>query len=132
MGFPTWDQSILYKFRFKLPICNNLSAYFCRQDNLLGGQFWAMGRCNLLGGQSNSLAGQMPTQLTCYLPSCSQLLNIHFYIFLVPWLVHWMSHDISYLLYSMIIVICRAIWFHLPCIFGPMGFVLLHGCLFWY
>ena len=44
---------------------------------------------------------------------------------LVPWLVHWMSRDISYLLYSMIIVICRAIWFHLPCIFGPMRFVFM-------
>ena len=42
-------------------------------------------------------------------------------------MVHWMSRGISYLLYSMIIVIWRAIWFHLPCIFGPMR---LHGCLF--
>ena len=39
---------------------------FCGQDNLLGGQFWAMGRLNLLGGQINLLGG--PTQLTCYLP----------------------------------------------------------------
>ena len=29
--------------------------FFCVQDNLLGGQFWAMGRFNLLGGQSNLL-----------------------------------------------------------------------------
>ena len=43
---------------------------FCGQDNLLGGQFWAMGRFNLLGGQSNLLGGQMPTQLTYYLPPC--------------------------------------------------------------
>ena len=36
---------------FKLPISNNLSAYcFSGQDNLLGGQFWAMGRLNLQGG----------------------------------------------------------------------------------
>ena len=41
------------------------------QDNLLGGQFWAMGRLNLLDGQSNLLGGQMPTQLTCYLPPWS-------------------------------------------------------------
>ena len=27
-----------------------------------------MGRLNLLGGQSNLLGGQMPTQLNCYLP----------------------------------------------------------------
>ena len=41
---------------------------FCGQDNLLGGQFWAMGRLNLLGAQTNLLGGQMPTQLTYYLP----------------------------------------------------------------
>ena len=29
-----------------------------------------MGRFNLLGGQSDLLGGQMPTQLTCYLPPC--------------------------------------------------------------
>ena len=29
--------------------------FFCGQDNLLGGQFWAMGRSDLLGGQSNLL-----------------------------------------------------------------------------
>ena len=39
---------------------------------MYGKQFWAMGRLNLLGGQSNLLGGQMPTQLiprelTCYL-----------------------------------------------------------------
>ena len=27
-----------------------------------------MGKFNLLGGQNNLLGGQMPTQLTCYLP----------------------------------------------------------------
>ena len=27
-----------------------------------------MGKFDLLGGQSNFLRGQMPTQLTCYLP----------------------------------------------------------------
>ena len=32
------------------------------------GNFWAMGRFNLLGGQSNLIGGQIPTQLTCYLP----------------------------------------------------------------
>ena len=35
---------------------------FCGQDTLLGGHFWAMGRFNLLGGQSNLLFRQMPTQ----------------------------------------------------------------------
>ena len=35
------------KLRSKFPIFNNCGA----QDNLLGGQFWAMGRLNLLGGQ---------------------------------------------------------------------------------
>ena len=34
------------------------------RDNLLGGQFWATGRLNLL-------CGQMPNQLTCYLPPCT-------------------------------------------------------------
>ena len=29
-----------------------------------------MGKFNLLGGQNNLLGGQMPTQLTCYLPPC--------------------------------------------------------------
>ena len=32
--------------------------FFFGQDNLLGGQFWAMGRFNLLGGQSDLLSGQ--------------------------------------------------------------------------
>ena len=60
--------------------CNNLGLnflfliiwcpFFCGQDNLLGGQFWAMGRLNLLGGQINLLGGQMPTHLTCHLPPC--------------------------------------------------------------
>ena len=39
------------------------------------GSFWAMGRFNLLGGQSNLLGGQMPTQLTCYLPPCYTITN---------------------------------------------------------
>ena len=46
----------------------------------MGGQFWAMGRFNLLDGQNNLLGGQMPTQLTYYLPPWCQtgikLLNI--------------------------------------------------------
>ena len=41
------------------------------QVNLLGRQFWATGRLNLLGGQINLLGGQMPAQLTCYLPPCA-------------------------------------------------------------
>ena len=44
--------------------------FFSGQDNLLSGQFWAVGRLNLLGGQINLLGGKMPTQLTCYLPPC--------------------------------------------------------------
>ena len=53
--------------------------FFCGQDNLQGGQFWAMGRLNLLGGQINLLDGQMPTQLTCYLPPClGSLKMLHF------------------------------------------------------
>ena len=57
------------KNKSKSPIFKKSDAhFFCGQDNLLGGQFWAMGRFNLLGGQSNLLGGQMPTQLTCYLP----------------------------------------------------------------
>ena len=56
-GFLTWVWSILDIFRFKLSFCNNHSAFFffCGQDDLLGGQFWAMNRFNLLGGQNNLL-----------------------------------------------------------------------------
>ena len=36
---------------------------FCEQDNFFGGQFWAMGRLNFLGGQSNLLGGQYPPSL---------------------------------------------------------------------
>ena len=50
----------LYKFRAKLPISSDHSVYFfCGQDNLLGGQFWAMDMFNLLGGQRNLQGGQM-------------------------------------------------------------------------
>ena len=39
---------------------NNHSAFFfCGQNNLLGGQFWA--RAGLMVGQSNLLDEQMPT-----------------------------------------------------------------------
>ena len=43
----------------KLLIFNKSGAIFLL--NLQGGQFWAMGRFNLLDGQSNLLGGQMPT-----------------------------------------------------------------------
>ena len=46
--------------------------FFCGQDNLPDGHFWATGRFNLLGGQNNILGGQMPSQLTCYLPPCAK------------------------------------------------------------
>ena len=50
-------------------ICNNHSAYFSVGKIIYsGGQLWAMDRFDLMGGQSNLLGGQMPTQLTCYLP----------------------------------------------------------------
>ena len=42
--------------------------FFCGHDNLLGGQIWAMGMFNLLGGQNTLLGGQKLTQLACYLP----------------------------------------------------------------
>ena len=42
------EWSVLQKFTSKFPSFDN-----CGQDNSLGGQFWAMGRLNLLGGQSN-------------------------------------------------------------------------------
>ena len=43
-----------------MSVYNNHSAYFFGgQDNLLSGQFWAMGRFNLLGGQNNLLGGQV-------------------------------------------------------------------------
>ena len=45
--------------------------FFCGQDNLLGEQFWAMGKLNSLGGQINLLGG-----LTCYLSSWSDILYI--------------------------------------------------------
>ena len=58
-----------------MSVYNNNSAYFfCWQDNLQGGQFWAMGRFNLLGGQNDLIGGQLPTQLTCYLPPCHSLI----------------------------------------------------------
>ena len=50
--------------------------FFCEQDNLLCGQFWAMGRFNLLGGQSNLLDGQKPTKLTSYLPPWDAVLHL--------------------------------------------------------
>ena len=57
-----------------MSVYNNHSAYFfCGHDNLLGGQFWAMGRFNLLGGLNSLLSVKLPTQLTCYLPPCSWL-----------------------------------------------------------
>ena len=61
----------------------NLVPICCGQDNLLGGQFWAMGRLNLLGGQINLLGGQMPTQLTCYLPPWPYLIASSFFSKLV-------------------------------------------------
>ena len=74
VGFPTSCQSIVHRFMSKLPVCNTRSTYFLSgQDNSMIGQFWAVGRFNLLGGQSNLLGGQMPTQLTCYLPPCGSL-----------------------------------------------------------
>ena len=55
------------KNKYKLSIFNNNDTYFfCGQDNLLGGQFWAMDGFDLLGGQINLLGGQMPTQLTFF------------------------------------------------------------------
>ena len=36
-----------------------------------------MGRLHFLGGQSKLLSGQMPTQLTCYLPPCKHLLFLY-------------------------------------------------------
>ena len=52
-----------------------IPIFFCGQDNLLGGQFWAMDGFDLLGGQINLLGGQMPTQLTFffYLPEAQDL-----------------------------------------------------------
>ena len=59
------------KTEIKMSIFSLLGCpYFSGQGNLLGGQFWVMGRFNLLGRQNNLLGGQMPTQLTCYLPPC--------------------------------------------------------------
>ena len=62
------------KLGLKMSVCENRSSYFfCGHDNLLGGQFWAMGIFNLLGGQNNLLVGQLPTQLTCYLSPCNTI-----------------------------------------------------------
>ena len=72
MGFPTWSQSCTNLGLICLFVIIIVPIIFCGQDNLLGGQFWAMGRFNLLGGQSNLLGGQMPTQLICYLLPCNQ------------------------------------------------------------
>ena len=72
MLLETWDWSILHKNRPKISaVIITVPIFFCGQDKLLSGKFWAMGRFNLLGGQKNSLlGGQLPTQLTCYLPPC--------------------------------------------------------------
>ena len=37
------------------------------------GTFGQLGRLNYLGGQNNKLGGQLPTQLTSYLPPCQQI-----------------------------------------------------------
>ena len=60
MNWSTWISTLrlvtFAQIRSKLPNCGNQSAaFFCEQENLLGGHFWAMGRFNLLGGQSNLL-----------------------------------------------------------------------------
>ena len=54
--------------------------FFCEQDYLLGGQFWAMGRFNSLGGQDYLQGGQIPTQVICYLP---------------PWLPSYQIKDVT-------------------------------------
>ena len=48
-----------------MSVCNNHSAYFLSVGKiiLLGEQFWAMDRFDLLGGQNNFLGGQSPTQV---------------------------------------------------------------------
>ena len=62
-----------------MSVCNYHSAYFFYgQDDLLGGQFWAMGRFYSLGGQNNLLGGQLPIQLTCYLPPCLDHMLVKF------------------------------------------------------
>ena len=59
-SFPL-EASQFRKNKSKLPIFNNSDArLFCGQDNLLGGQFWALGRFDLLNGQVNLLGGQCP------------------------------------------------------------------------
>ena len=64
------DRTEEYLFRLHMSVCFDHRAYFfCGQDNLLGGQFWAMSRFILLGGQ-------LPTQLTCYLPSWDTMSTI--------------------------------------------------------
>ena len=55
---------------YKLSIVEVLVfSFFCWQGNSLGGQFWVMGKFNLLDGQNYLLDGQISIQLTChYLP----------------------------------------------------------------
>ena len=65
LGVSQLCTNLSLKFLFVIII---VPVFFCGQDNLLGGQFWAVGRFNLLGGQ-------MPTQLTCYLPLCLVLVD---------------------------------------------------------
>ena len=61
----------LQKFTCKLPSSNNCGAHFPVGKIIYWvGSLGAMGRLNLLGGQNNLQGGHMPTQLTCYLPSC--------------------------------------------------------------
>ena len=57
-------ESILFKFRSKLTVCDNQNAYFWYgQDYLLDGAFWLISRFNLLAGQTDLLDGQLHTQL---------------------------------------------------------------------
>ena len=71
-----------------MSVSNNYSVYFaCRQDDLLDGQFWALGRFNLLGGQ-------LSTQFPCYLPPCYPVkitnLRLQGARGCTPWYKSWM------------------------------------------
>ena len=73
----------LQNLGFKLPIFNKYGGtFFFGQDNLLGGQVWAMARFNLLDGQSNLFTSLVVVQnvvpnefqLECYYFFTSKLI----------------------------------------------------------
>ena len=67
------DHQIFTKSRRCVLLSAILSSHITKEQNRH--EFWAMGRLNLLGGQSNLRGGQISTHFTCNLPPCIWLRN---------------------------------------------------------